>query len=95
MQYTYVWDEKYALDNILSGWISKELIETILQGMKKKNNKIAQEIIIKWSIKINKQFHKLIWKARNEDMIKWEMLSKIGKKDKRGTKKEYKNERKR
>jgi hypothetical protein len=61
---TYVWDNKHSMNDLIRGWIPKEIkLICIDNGLKSKTYK---DLIINWLTKLNKWFHELIWKKRNE-----------------------------
>jgi hypothetical protein len=83
LDYTYVWDGKNCLDNLLRGWIPKDLSDIIISNMKMQSKKFVNNLILKWLGKINSLFFDLIWVKRNEDMINWEKEHNISKQDKK------------
>jgi hypothetical protein len=87
--YTYVWDKKNSMDNILRGWIPKDLFDIILANMKSPSKKFVKELIFKWMGKVNDLFFNFIWKNRNSDMMLWEERHNIKKLDKKHKKKQF------
>jgi hypothetical protein len=83
LDYTYIWDEKKFMDDILRGWIPKDLFDTILSNMKSPIKKFNKDLIFKWMGKVNNLFFNHIWIKRNEDMINWEKQHNISKQDKK------------
>jgi len=83
LDYTYVWDGKNCLDNLLRGWILKDLSDIIISNMKIPSKKFVNSLILKWLGKINSLFFDLIWVKRNEDMLNWKKEHNISKQDKK------------
>ena len=77
---TYIWNENGSLDDLIRGWIPRELVEIFKKFNVKKWE--YNEIIIRWITKLNKWFHNRVWKKRCEDIIKWKETQGITKKDK-------------
>jgi len=84
-QYTYVWDGINSMDNILKGWIPKNLISTLRKHLVNDNKLTVKNILTKWVNKVNIMFFDLIWKKRNEDMLQWEHRNNIDIKDKKNS----------
>ena len=55
---TYIWDNKHSMDDLIRGWIPKEIkLICINNGLK---SKIYKDLMINWLTKLNKWFHELI-----------------------------------
>ena len=89
-QRTYIWDGIGSLDELIQGWINKDLIKIFEIYMKKPNIKKIKEIILKWTNQIILEFKKRIWKKRNNDILEWEKQNNIGKEEKKKTNKNKK-----
>ena len=76
-EYTYIWNNKYSMDEILRGWIPTDLIKILRKYLKRDSKKFVKSLLIKWLGKVNLLFFELIWKNRNEKMIKWETDNNI------------------
>src|SRR5205085_5683555 len=46
---TYIWDENGCLDNIITGWISNDLVSIIKSYQKFPQNGEIEELLIQWS----------------------------------------------
>jgi ribonuclease HI len=69
---TYVWDGKGSLDDILLGWIPKDLVNIFLKFQKKTSRSDIYRIIISWVNYVNRFLYDNIWKERNVVMMDWE-----------------------
>ena len=49
---TYIWDENGCLDNIITGWISNDLVSIIKSFQKSPQNREIEELLIQWSNKV-------------------------------------------
>ena len=82
LEYIYIWDSSFSLDNLIKGWIPHDLTDILLSHMKVKSIKKVKNILAKWIARINQIFLESIWKSRNNDMKKFEEEQKIKKSDK-------------
>ena len=43
---TYIWDGKGSLDDLIEGWISKEMLEIFFLHQKKRNKQTIRKLIL-------------------------------------------------
>jgi ribonuclease HI/endonuclease/exonuclease/phosphatase family metal-dependent hydrolase len=72
---TYVWDKSGSLDDLLRGWIPRNLFQTLKNFFT--SAKKIERILLCWIVKLNTWFFRRIWKPRNEMMIEWEKENNI------------------
>ena len=87
---TYVWDGKGSLDDILSDWIPKDLVNIFLKFQKRTSRSDIYRLITSWVNYVNGFLYDNIWKERNVVMMDWEKHHAISflKKTQQGRKKE-------
>ena len=73
---TYIWDGCGLLNNIIKGWIPRDLIKKFKTYQIKKNCKNIKEIIIEWMNKCHLYF-KTVWKTRCNILIDWKVTHNI------------------
>ena len=73
----YKWDNNGSLDDIIEGWIPKELIEILFEFQIKRNRNIIKKLLMEWARKINDIIYNDFWKSRNEAMHHWEKENNI------------------
>jgi len=94
---TYIWDGNGSLDDLIKGWIPRDLVEIFKKYQIKKNKKDIDEIIIEWANKCH-SFFRNIWKKRCNSLIDWEVannITNIEKRRKNGNKRNLNENRKR
>ena len=83
---TYIWDGRGSLDDLIEGWIPKEMLEIFFLHQKKRNKQTIRKLILNLARSVNEIIYNTFWKNRNEAINTWEKNNGINFLEKRNKK---------